>query len=71
MVAQPNGDSILTWHKSSASTADGGCVEVAKEKSSVLVRDSRDRSGAVLSFTHVQWLELLRRIKGRAARRPQ
>jgi hypothetical protein len=63
MTAQPNRYSTLTWRKASASTADGGCVEVAKSVSYVLVRDSRDRSGAVLELTCAQWLSLLRRIK--------
>jgi hypothetical protein len=69
MVAQPNRYSTLTWRKSSASTADGGCVEVAKSDSSVLVRDSHNRSGTVLALTHAQWLELLRRIKEEKAAR--
>jgi Domain of unknown function (DUF397) len=63
MAAQPNRDSTLIWHKSSASGGDGACVEVAKSGSCVLVRDSRDRSGAVLVLTRAQWLGLLRHIK--------
>jgi len=66
MVAQPNQpdrDPTLIWRKSSASSPDGGCVEVTVLDSFVLVRDSRSRSGAVLAFTSVQWLGLLRRIR--------
>ena len=51
MATQPNRDSALIWHKSSASGGGGECVEVAQRKSSVLVRDSGDRSGPVLAFT--------------------
>lgn len=67
MAAQPNRYTTLTWRKSSASTADGGCVEVAKSDSFVLVRDSREPSGGVLELTRSQWLALLRRIKNDAA----
>lgn len=62
MAAQPNRNSTLIWHKSRASGGSGNCVEVAKSGSSVLVRDSGDRPGAVLAFTCAQWLGLLRRI---------
>lgn len=69
MATQPNRDSALIWHKSSASGGGGECVEVAQRKSSVLVRDSGDRSGPVLAFTSAQWRGLTRRIKnGQAVR---
>jgi Domain of unknown function (DUF397) len=42
------------WHKSSTSE-ESNCVEVAITHSSVLIRNSRDRSGNVLSFTHGEW----------------
>jgi len=63
MATQPNRDSTFIWRKSSASGASGGCVEVAQADSSVLVRDSRNRSGAVLVFTCAQWHRLMRDIK--------
>jgi Domain of unknown function (DUF397) len=63
MTAQPNRYSTLIWRKSSASGGSGECVEVARWKSCVLVRDSGDQSGTVLEFTSAQWLELLRRLK--------
>jgi hypothetical protein len=68
MAAQPNRDSTLIWRKSSASGESGGCVEVAKSESSVLVRDSRDRPGGVLVLSCAQWDQLLRRIKGAKAK---
>jgi uncharacterized protein DUF397 len=69
MHTQPHGDSALSWRKSSATSAGGECVEVARWKSSVLVRDSRDQSGPVLAFTPEQWRGLVRRIKhGEAVR---
>jgi hypothetical protein len=44
----------LRWRKSSAS-ATGNCVEVAVAGESVLVRDTKDRGGAVLAFTEAEW----------------
>jgi hypothetical protein len=63
MASQPNRDSTLVWRKSRASGADSGCVEVASSQSSVLVRDSRDRSGPSLAFSPAQWGRFARRIK--------
>jgi hypothetical protein len=63
MATQPNPDSTLSWRKSRASGASGNCVEVAESGSSVLVRDSADRSGPVLALTSGQWRGLVRRIR--------
>ena len=63
MPAQPSQHSALTWRKSKASQADGGCVEIACGGQSVMMRDSRDRSGPVLAFTAPQWSAFLRRIR--------
>jgi hypothetical protein len=65
MATPPDRDSMLFWRKSRASGADGGCVEVAMRDSSVLVRDSRNRSGARLAFSAGQWQLFVRRIKNR------
>jgi hypothetical protein len=46
--------SRATWRKSTQSGYDG-CVEVAFLKGRVAVRDSKDRSGAVLMFTAQEW----------------
>jgi len=43
------------WVKSSYSYACGNCVEVQHEDSSVSVRDSKDPSGPVLTFTAGRW----------------
>ncbi len=45
------------WVKSSLSFSNGNCVEVAEESSPsrVLVRNSREPDGPVLSFTPGEW----------------
>jgi hypothetical protein len=58
-----------TWRKSSRSGESGGtCVEVAAGQASaerlVLVRDSKDPGGAVLSFAGVTWCSFARDLKG-------
>jgi hypothetical protein len=48
--------SELTWRKSSFSgDKDGNCVEAATVTGSVLVRDSKDRAGMVLTFPRHGW----------------
>jgi Domain of unknown function (DUF397) len=54
----------VVWRKSSASMANGACVEVAHLPSGqVAVRDSKDKAGPVLCFSHDQWQGLLDAIK--------
>jgi hypothetical protein len=43
------------WHKSSRSSGNGNCVEVAVVDDAVAVRDTKDRSGPVLVFTAAEW----------------
>ncbi|SDT29680.1 protein of unknown function [Streptomyces sp. TLI_053] len=46
----------LVWFKSSHSGNEGGdCVEVAETAESVLVRDSKDKSGPRLAFSSAAW----------------
>jgi hypothetical protein len=44
----------LAWKKSTAS-GGGGCVEVARVGEMLLVRDSKNPSGSILSFSRVEW----------------
>jgi hypothetical protein len=43
------------WFKSTRSSGNGNCVEVAIVDDTVGVRDSKDRSGPVLVFTASEW----------------
>lgn len=53
-----SGRSSIRWRKSEASAATD-CVEVAFVGQSVLVRNSKDPAGPVLSFTHSEWTAFL------------
>jgi hypothetical protein len=51
------------WRKSSHSGDNGGeCVEIASADA-VLVRDTTDRSGAVLTFTADAWRAFMTAIR--------
>ena len=44
------------WHKSTRSSANGDCVEVADNLPDVVaVRDSKDPDGGTLQFTRSEW----------------
>ena len=43
------------WRKSSYSSNNGSCVEVRRLRSAVEVRDTKDRSGGVLTFSTDSW----------------
>lgn len=62
-ITQLSPEPELNWRKSSASAGGGECVEVAKQDSSVLVRDSFHRPGRILRFTPAQWRWFVQRVK--------
>lgn len=45
----------LTWHKSSYSSSNGQCVEVAAVGADIAVRDSKNPDGPVLVFGAEEW----------------
>jgi hypothetical protein len=48
--------SRAAWRTSTRSGGNGNCVEVAANLPAVVaVRDSKDRSGPVLIFSHADW----------------
>ena len=46
---------MTTWRKSSYSGSQTDCVEIGSTELAVLVRDTKDRDGAVLIFTADTW----------------
>jgi hypothetical protein len=54
--------SRASWRKSSYSSANGQCVEVADLGLAIAVRDSKDPAGAVLLFTSTEWGSFLRAV---------
>lgn len=61
------GPNAVPWRTSSYSGGNGGqCVEVAAS-GRVLVRDTKDRAGAVLAFTPDVWRSFAADLKDSAA----
>jgi len=55
----------MKWQKSTYSGGEGNCVEAARlPNGGVVVRDSKDKTGAVLPLTSTQWRAFLNAIKG-------
>jgi hypothetical protein len=54
----------LKWRKATYSSNGGGnCVEVADHGNHVLVRDTKERAGAVLGFPPDAWRRFVDRVK--------
>jgi hypothetical protein len=63
-------DATITWRKSSRSGAAGHCVEVASTRAAILVRDSKDATGPVLSFDTPDWTGFLAGVRAGEFDRP-
>jgi len=56
--------SRAVWRTSSYSGQNGACVEVARNLSTVVaVRDSKDRTGPVLTIDPDRWRAFIGRVK--------
>ncbi|MFY1687805.1 DUF397 domain-containing protein [Plantactinospora sp. WMMB782] len=56
---------ILSWRKSTRSSNQGACVEVAVDRDlRVWVRDSKDRDGGTLAFRAGAWRGFLAELPG-------
>ena len=53
------------WRKSSYSGDQGNCVEVADRDNRVMVRDTKNRAGAMLRFTPAVWRAFTVQVKGK------
>lgn len=51
------------WKTSSRSGENGNCVEVRRAGESVQVRDSKDRTGPVLTFAPAAWRAFLSEVR--------
>ena len=58
-----SGPQDAPFRKSSFSAPDGGCVEVGVAGGRLLVRDTKNREGAVLSFTPQEWDAFVRSVR--------
>lgn len=54
----------MNWRKASYSASNGGgCVEVADHDDRVLVRDTQDRTGPVLTVSPATWRRFADQVK--------
>lgn len=51
------------WRVSTYTGGNGNCVEVAAVGCAVVVRDTKDRAGAVLAFAPASWRRFAATIK--------
>jgi hypothetical protein len=62
-MASSAGLSRAAWRTSSYSNNGGNCVEIAAAAGVTGVRDTKDRAGAVLTFSPQVWQRFARSLK--------
>jgi hypothetical protein len=55
--------SLINWRKSAFSADSGNCVEICALVPSVLVRDSQDLDGPILTVKSRQWADFVQRMR--------
>jgi len=55
--------SHLPWKKSTRSSGNGACVEVAITGEGVAVRDTKDRTKGPHIYTHAEWDAFIKGVK--------
>jgi uncharacterized protein DUF397 len=69
MAAHDHDLSRAAWLKSTYSSQDGNCVEVATNLLDIIaIRDSKDSDGPELTFTPEEWAFFTDSIKGETSR---
>ncbi len=64
MTAHHHDLALAAWRKSTYSSQDGNCVEIAANLPGIVaVRDSKNPPGPVLTFTHSDWAAFIQEIK--------
>jgi hypothetical protein len=55
--------SCQNWRKATYSIANGDCAELASVAGIVLVRDTKDRSGRILSYPSDSWRSFICKVR--------
>lgn len=64
MTLHPQRESRLAWRKSTYSHNDGDCVETARTRGAVAVRDSKDLTVGNFAVPNDSWARLTESLKG-------
>ena len=65
---QPTDLGTLTWRKSSYSTGNAACVEVARTPGAVALRDAKDANGPGLFVSPTVFASFVRSLRTEASR---
>jgi hypothetical protein len=62
MAKAAEGSNGTVWYSASR-CANGECVEVASRDAAILIRDSKDPAGAVLTYSVEEWAAFIAGVK--------